>query len=479
MWSAVSRRPAASPGPSPAESRTSAAIGKTAPITTPAASSSAACDTSAAKAPADDARAAAASGQGSAAPKRAAAPSDRRRARSAPCRLPRLRSPSSFAARGASVAPIARPSMQGCREGPELAVESARLRLEGEEHDEPPAHPRGPDDRHGVGGGRGRAGPRRAVGGQQSGDDAERRQESQHHEQRRRDAARGGDERRPHVPPAARCRRARAWRNDTGRSSRLASTRAAASRSAASCGATAAGASSTGSRAGSKESDAMFSLVPSRGEHPGIERDRRRAPAADQDGIGPWRRARHAHGLLERAEDRAGESRGFAGDRERGGAHFDRDRALGPQACRNGRQELDRGEARTQERHRVPAGEEHEIERPADAALRDEAARVVVHDAHTRVAKRHPVGLREPLEQEGEGGGVRLHEGELFDGMLQQHRHETALHSPEKENAARPRHEQREEVAPARRAVRVGEAALVLPARVEVEYVVPPRARCW
>ena len=59
-----------------------------------------------------------------------------------------------------------------------------------------------------------------------------------------------------------------------------------------------------------------------------------------------------------------------------------------------------------------------------------------------------------------------------LDGVLQQHRHETALDAPDEEDAPRPRHEQREEVAEARGAVRVGEAARVLPARVEVQHVV-------
>ena len=360
---------------------------------------------------------------------------------------------------------------EGRRERAELAVEGPRLGLEGEEHDEPPAHPRGPDHRHRVGSGRRRPAPRRAIGGQQPGHDHERREEGQHHEQRRRDAARGGDETPPRPP--GRLLPAREGVEERHRpvvAARLRPCRRVEERPLVRRHGF--GGEQHRQHGRVEGVGRHAPLAPSRREHGGVERDRRRAPAADQERVGPRRRAHHGHGLLERAEERARERRRLAGDRDRGGAHPDHDRALGPKARAEPRQELDRGEPRAQERDRLPAEEEHEVERPADAAVRDEAARVVVHDPHARVAKRRPVGLREPLEQEGEGRRVRLQHDQPLDGVPEQHRHEAALDAPDEEDAPRPRHEQREEVAEARGAVRVGEAAHVLPARVEVEHVV-------
>ena len=83
-------------------------------------------------------------------------------------------------------------------------------------------------------------------------------------EGRRTSAARSGAGRRPSAPserPArlavSRCRRARAWRSETGRSSRLRGTRRAASSSAASTRATLPGSRKSGKSSGTNVSEAM------------------------------------------------------------------------------------------------------------------------------------------------------------------------------------------------------------------------------
>ena len=120
-----------------------------------------------------------------------------------------------------------------------------------------------------------------------------------------------------------------------------------------------------------------------------------------------------------------------------------------------------------------PVEEEGEVEPPADAPMSHEVPRVVVHDAHPRVAEGRPVRLGEPAEEEVVGGPVGLDDHQEPDRVPEQHGHEAALHAAHEQDAPRVRGEQREKVAEGLGAPGVREAGDVLPARVEVEHVVP------
>jgi hypothetical protein len=100
--------------------------------------------------------------------------------------------------------------------------------------------------------------------------------------------------------------------------------------------------------------------------------------------------------------------------------------------------------------------------------------RVVVDDPHPRVAQRGTVRLGQPAEEELVGGAVGLEDHQAPDGVLQEHGHEAALQAAHEQDAARARGEQREQVAEGAGRPRVGEAADVLPARVEVKHLVSP-----